>query len=72
MQMPISKLSDDCLELIFIACEGCPWTLYSLSKVCRQWYIIIQRPSVVSFLLLATYIPLSKSILLIVACVNDR
>ncbi|KAG2203588.1 hypothetical protein INT47_011682 [Mucor saturninus] len=42
----INRLSDDCLELIFIACDGCPWTLCTLSQVCRQWYAISHRPSV--------------------------
>ncbi|KAG2235582.1 hypothetical protein BDF21DRAFT_396040 [Thamnidium elegans] len=42
----IHKLNDDCLELIFEACQGCPWTLCTLTKVCRQWYIISHRPSV--------------------------
>lgn len=46
--VPIDKLNDDCLELVFEACEGCPWTLCTLAKVCRQWYIISHRPSVVS------------------------
>ncbi|KAI8967986.1 hypothetical protein BDF20DRAFT_839814 [Mycotypha africana] len=40
------KLSDDCLELIFIACEGCPLTLCTLTQVCRQWYAIAQRHSI--------------------------
>lgn len=44
---PISKLNDDCLELIFKACDGCPFTLCTLTQVCRQWYIISQRSSVV-------------------------
>ncbi|KAI7905435.1 uncharacterized protein BX663DRAFT_467934 [Cokeromyces recurvatus] len=47
---PISRLSDDCLELIFQACEGCPWTLRTISEVCRKWYAIVQRPSVLRVL----------------------
>ncbi|KAI9483642.1 MAG: hypothetical protein EXX96DRAFT_606617 [Benjaminiella poitrasii] len=43
---PIGKLSDDCLEIIFQACEGCPFTLCAITEVCRKWYVIAQRPSV--------------------------
>lgn len=48
MNSPINKLGDDCLELIFIHSEGNPWILSTISKVCRRWYYIAQRPSVVS------------------------
>ncbi|KAI8333758.1 hypothetical protein BD560DRAFT_414878 [Blakeslea trispora] len=41
----ISKLNDDCLELIFQFCDGCPWTLNTLSRVSRRWYTIANRPS---------------------------
>lgn len=44
----INKLADDCLELIFIHSDGNPWTLSTISEVCRRWYHIAQRPSVVS------------------------
>lgn len=48
MSSSIDKLGDDCLELIFIHSEGNPWILLTISKVCRRWYYIAQRPSVVS------------------------
>ncbi|OBZ87407.1 hypothetical protein A0J61_04547 [Choanephora cucurbitarum] len=41
----ISKLNDDCLELVFQFCGGCPWTLNTLSRVSRRWYAIANRPS---------------------------
>ncbi|CEP19476.1 hypothetical protein [Parasitella parasitica] len=46
MKSHISKLGDDCLELVFTHSEGNPWTLSSISQVCRRWYHIAQRSSV--------------------------
>lgn len=46
--MTISRLNNDCLQLVFEACDGCPWTLRAISQVCRQWYSISRLPSVVS------------------------
>ncbi|KAI8637824.1 hypothetical protein BD408DRAFT_447312 [Parasitella parasitica] len=46
MTSHINKLGDDCLELVFTHCEGNPWTLLAISKVCRRWYYIAQRSSV--------------------------
>ncbi|CEG72086.1 hypothetical protein RMATCC62417_07705 [Rhizopus microsporus] len=44
--MTISRLNNDCLQLVFEACDGCPWTLRAISQVCRQWYSISRLPSV--------------------------
>ncbi|CAO3687542.1 unnamed protein product [Rhizopus stolonifer] len=44
--MTISILDQDCLQLIFELCDGCPWTLCTIASVCRQWYFISRRSSV--------------------------
>jgi hypothetical protein len=48
----INQLNDDCLELIFAACDGCPLTLCTLGSVCKKWYSISHRHTVVSILFL--------------------
>lgn len=47
--MSIEKLTDDCLELVFIHCGACPLNRCILSQVCRRWHVIARRQSVVSF-----------------------
>ncbi|KAF7729976.1 hypothetical protein EC973_003389 [Apophysomyces ossiformis] len=42
----IHKLTNDCLELIFIALDGCPWSLCIAAQVNRRWYDVARRPSV--------------------------
>ncbi|CDH60919.1 predicted protein [Lichtheimia corymbifera JMRC:FSU:9682] len=44
--MTIDKLTDDCLELVFIHCGACPIIRCILSQVCRRWHVIARRPSV--------------------------
>lgn len=41
------RMSDDCLQIILEACDGCPFTLHAASQVSRQWRSVSQRPSVV-------------------------
>jgi hypothetical protein len=48
----INQLNDDCLELIFAACDGCPLTICTLGSVCKKWYSISHRHTVVSILFL--------------------
>ncbi|KAI7874099.1 hypothetical protein K492DRAFT_174859 [Lichtheimia hyalospora FSU 10163] len=44
----IDKLTDDCLELVFIHCGACPLILCILSQVCRRWHAIARQESLVS------------------------
>ncbi|KAI9493765.1 hypothetical protein BDB00DRAFT_821569 [Zychaea mexicana] len=39
-----SRLTDDCLELIFFWCGSCPIVLCTLAKVCKRWHAIARRP----------------------------
>ena len=43
----ISRLTDDCIELILSDCGSCPIILCILSQVCKRWRIILHRPTMV-------------------------